>query len=140
MENQVADHLSRLETLEQEKGDNSAEFPDEKIFSIQSIDAPWFADFANFHAGGWIPRHLMCQQKRKFLADAKHYFWEDPILYKLCVDQVIRKCVSGEECNKILSHYHEREPGGHFGANRTATKVLQSGFYWPTLFKVPNDL
>ncbi|XP_072071870.1 uncharacterized protein [Arachis hypogaea] len=25
--------------------------------------------------------------------------------------------------------------GGHFGGERTATKVLQSGFYWPTLFK-----
>ena len=25
--------------------------------------------------------------------------------------------------------------GGHFGGQRTAVKVLQSGFYWPTLFK-----
>ena len=24
---------------------------------------------------------------------------------------------------------------GHFGGNRTDGKVLQSGFYWPTLFK-----
>jgi len=25
--------------------------------------------------------------------------------------------------------------GGHFGAIKTVAKVLQSGFYWPTLFK-----
>ena len=25
--------------------------------------------------------------------------------------------------------------GGTLGGNRTVTKVLQSGFYWPTLFK-----
>ena len=25
--------------------------------------------------------------------------------------------------------------GGHFGAKKTAEKVLQCGFYWPTLFK-----
>ena len=25
--------------------------------------------------------------------------------------------------------------GGHFGASKTASKVLQSGFWWPTLFK-----
>ena len=40
MENQVADHLSRLETPEQEQGDISAEFSDEKIFVIQSLHAP----------------------------------------------------------------------------------------------------
>ena len=25
--------------------------------------------------------------------------------------------------------------GGHFGTQRTAFKVLESGFYWPTLFR-----
>ena len=25
--------------------------------------------------------------------------------------------------------------GGHFGASKTVSKVLQSGFWWPTLFK-----
>lgn len=25
--------------------------------------------------------------------------------------------------------------GGHFGGSKTAAKVLQSGFFWPTLFK-----
>ena len=40
------------------KGDISAEFLDEKFFSIQSINAPWFADFADFHVGGWISRYL----------------------------------------------------------------------------------
>ena len=35
----------------------------------------------------------------------------------------------------ILNHCHTLACGGHFGGNRTATKVLQSRFYWPTLFK-----
>ena len=35
----------------------------------------------------------------------------------------------------ILSHCHTLAYGGHFRGNRTTTKVLQSGFYWPTLFK-----
>ena len=84
MENQVADHLSHLETSEQEQGDISAEFLNENFFIIQSLHAPWFADFANFYAGGWIQRHLTYQQRRKFLADTKHYFWEDPGLYNMC--------------------------------------------------------
>ena len=35
----------------------------------------------------------------------------------------------------ILNHCHTREAGGHFGPTKTAAKVLQSGFYWPSLFK-----
>ena len=39
----------------------------------------------------------------------------------------------------ILSHCHTLACGGHFGGNRTTAKVLQSGFYWPTLFKDANQ-
>ena len=35
----------------------------------------------------------------------------------------------------ILNHCHTLTCGGHFGGQRTAAKVLQSGFYWQNLFK-----
>ena len=34
-----------------------------------------------------------------------------------------------EEYGAIIQHCHDREIRGHFGATRTAAKVLQSGFY-----------
>ena len=36
---------------------------------------------------------------------------------------------------EILTHCHSLERGGHFNGQRTAAKVLQLGFYWPSLFK-----
>ncbi|XP_062094327.1 uncharacterized protein LOC133800385 [Humulus lupulus] len=39
----------------------------------------------------------------------------------------------------ILAHCHNLQCGGNFGATRTTTKVLQSGFYWPTSFKDANS-
>ena len=39
------------------------------------------------------------------------------------------------EMESILRHCHEKEVRGHFGGARTIAKVLQLGFYWPTLFK-----
>ena len=39
------------------------------------------------------------------------------------------------EVNDVLRHYHSFPCGGHHGPSKTATKVLQSGFYWPSLFK-----
>ena len=63
------------------------------------------------------------QQKKKFFSDVKHYYWEDPYLYKLCADQVIRRCVPETEFKSILYHCHDGGAGGHFSANRTATEV-----------------
>nr|GEZ63799.1 reverse transcriptase domain-containing protein [Tanacetum cinerariifolium] len=31
--------------------------------------------------------------------------------------------------------YHSRPTGGHYGANYTAKKVFDLGFYWPTIYK-----
>ena len=48
---------------------------------------------------------------------------------------MIRQCVPKDEMGSILNHCHTLSCGGHFGGQRTAAKVLQSGFYWPSLFK-----
>ena len=47
---------------------------------------------------------------------------------------MIQRCVSEDEVPNILYDCHSSPCGGHFGATRTAAKVLQSGFYWSTLF------
>ena len=65
----------------------------------------------------------------------RSYLWDDSLLFKKGADQVIRRCVPNEEIPNILHHCHSSAYGGHFGAQRIAAKVLQSGFYWPTLFK-----
>lgn len=49
------------------------------------------------------------------------------------------RCVTEEEIHDILYHYHSSEYGDHFGSQRTTMKVLQQGFYWPTLFKDANS-
>ena len=131
-ENFVADHLSRLEFVSNKEGSKDEiqeDFPDEYLFKVTPLPDPWYADFANYLAGNILPMHFSAQDKKKFFSDIKHYLWEDPYLYKVCADQVIRRCVPKEEVSSILYHCHSREAGGHFGATRTAAKVLQSGFY-----------
>ncbi|XP_073017775.1 uncharacterized protein [Primulina eburnea] len=105
-----------------------------KLFEVNS-KLPWFADIANFLSCGTLPPDLSYHQKKKFFHDAKFYPWDDPYVFKRCADQVIRRCVDGDDANKILEQCHSSPYGGHFGATRTAAKVLQSGFYWPSLFK-----
>ncbi|KAL4289679.1 hypothetical protein GQ457_14G001130 [Hibiscus cannabinus] len=75
------------------------------------------------------------QGRKRFKHNAKGYFWDEPYLFKQCADQIIRRCIPEEEQQTILEQCHSAPYGGHFGGNRTAAKVLQSGFYWPTLHK-----
>ncbi|GJW38529.1 reverse transcriptase domain-containing protein [Tanacetum coccineum] len=144
-ENLAADHLSRLENPHQselEKKEITETFPLETLGMVTfrgDDNAPWFADFANYHAGNFVIKGMSSQQKRKFFKDVKHYFWDDPFLFKICADQVIRRCVSGQEAFDILKACHSGPTGGHYGANYTAKKVFDSGFYWPTIYKDAHD-
>ncbi|GJT73932.1 hypothetical protein Tco_1033218 [Tanacetum coccineum] len=108
-------------------------FPLETLSSIAALNSstPWFADIANYHAGNFVIKGMSTQQKRKFFKDVKHYFWEDPFLFKICADQVIRRCVFGKEAHDILMACHNGPTGGHLtGTNiHTQRKSLDSGFF-----------
>ncbi|GJX36513.1 reverse transcriptase domain-containing protein, partial [Tanacetum coccineum] len=128
-ENLAADHLSRLENPHQDKLENkeiNEAFPLETLGSIalQDQSTPWFADFANYHAGKFVIKGMTSQQKNKFFKDVKHYFWDDPFLFKICADQVIRRCVSGQEALDILKDLHSGPNGRHYGANYHSKKNL----------------
>ncbi|GKB84386.1 reverse transcriptase domain-containing protein [Tanacetum coccineum] len=53
---------------------------------------------------------------------------------------MIRRCVYGQEAVDILVACHNGPTGGHHGANYTAKKVFDSGFYWPTIYRDAHDL
>nr|GEY15366.1 reverse transcriptase domain-containing protein [Tanacetum cinerariifolium] len=91
-ENLAADHLSRLENPYENvldpKGINET-FPLKTLSMVTfcgDSSTPWFADFANYHAGNFIVK------------------------------------------------------GGHHGANLTAKKIFDAGFFWPTITRMPMSL
>nr|GEV47027.1 reverse transcriptase domain-containing protein [Tanacetum cinerariifolium] len=66
-ENVAADHLSRIEN--DESSDDSEvddNFPGETLMEIITKDEAWFADFANYLVGDFIPKGMTYQQKNKF--------------------------------------------------------------------------
>nr|GEY55848.1 reverse transcriptase domain-containing protein [Tanacetum cinerariifolium] len=81
-ENYAADHLSRLENPYENVFDPkeiNETFPLESLNKVSHQDpsTPWFADFANYHAGKFIIK-----------------------------DQIIRRCVAGQEAIDILKACH----------------------------------
>ncbi|GJZ37506.1 reverse transcriptase domain-containing protein [Tanacetum coccineum] len=128
-ENLVADHLSRLENPHQgdlEKKEINETFPLEtlRISFHGNSSTLWFADIANYHAGNFVVKWMSSQQKKKFFKDVRHYFWDDPYLFRIGVHQVIRRCVHGLEVVDILTACHNGPTGGHHGANYTAKKGI----------------
>nr|GEX12922.1 reverse transcriptase domain-containing protein [Tanacetum cinerariifolium] len=110
------------------------------VSSRGNSSTPWFADFSNYHARNFVVKGMSSQQKNKFFKDVKHYFWDDPFLFKICADQVIRRCVRGQEAIDILKACHFGPTGVHQGPNYTAKKVFDSRFYWPTVYRDAQDL
>ncbi|GKD90971.1 reverse transcriptase domain-containing protein [Tanacetum coccineum] len=117
-----ADHSSRLENPHMEvltERKIADEFFDEHLMVLKSKskdDEPWYADFVNYIVGK-----------------------EEPYAFKLCTDNIMRRCVTGSETLEILAHCHLGPIGGHHSANVTAKKVYESRFYWPSVFKDANE-
>nr|GEY90993.1 reverse transcriptase domain-containing protein [Tanacetum cinerariifolium] len=144
--NLAADHLSRLETPHQNvlnPKEINESFPLETLNLVSTHgnqSTPWFADIANYHTGNFIVKGMSSQEKSKFFKDVKHYFWDDPHLFKIYADQVIKKCVSGQEAIEILKACHSEPTGSHHGPNYTARKPPAAAGHLPQPFAIAGKL
>jgi len=132
--NVVVDHLSRLIVeFTEEVIPISETFSDKQLMHIAHTPSPWFADIVNYLVTGHMHLHWWWQDKSKFMAMVKYFFfffWDDPYLFKYCLDQIIRRCIPEHDQSNVISFCHDHACGDHFSAKKTATKILQCGFYW----------
>ena len=95
IENQVADHMSRLEDESMrelgDKTDIDDTFPDEHVLAATQDLIQWFTNFANYLASDIVPSELSFYQRKKFMYDVKMFFWDEPYLYRSCADGLIRQ-------------------------------------------------
>ncbi|GKA32842.1 reverse transcriptase domain-containing protein [Tanacetum coccineum] len=80
-----------------------------------------------------IAKNLKEDDKARLLKD-------NPYLFRIGADQVIRRCVYGQEAIDILTACHNGPAEGHHGANYIAKKIFDSRFYWPTIYQDAHDL
>ncbi|XP_027368313.1 uncharacterized protein LOC113874275 [Abrus precatorius] len=82
-ENLVADHLSRIQQ------------PLEDL-PIRGYDS-WCAYLVNYLAAKEIPTYFSKAQTAKMKSDSKYYICDDPYLWKMCSDKIIRRYVPEPE-------------------------------------------
>jgi hypothetical protein len=90
-ENPVADNLSRLENVSFDPIPVNDSFPNEQLASINVTPRylSWYADYANFIVSKYFPPTFTAQKRRKLFYDLRHYFWDNPHLYKERVDGIM---------------------------------------------------
>ncbi|GKE19341.1 reverse transcriptase domain-containing protein [Tanacetum coccineum] len=117
-------------------------FSDKHLMALKSKsnnDEPWYADFVNYIIGKVVPPNWTFKKRKRFFSQVKTYFWEEPYAFKLCADNIMRRCVAESETLEILAHCHLGPTGGHHSANVTVKKVYESRFYRPSVFKDANE-
>ncbi|GJU32687.1 reverse transcriptase domain-containing protein [Tanacetum coccineum] len=108
----------------------------ERLMAISyKNNEPWYADYTNHLASRVLPFRSTRQENQKFFNDLRHYFWDEPFLFKQCADRIIRRCVARDEAAQILRQCHSGPPRGHHGIATTARKVFEAGFHWPSIFR-----
>ncbi|GJU77085.1 reverse transcriptase domain-containing protein [Tanacetum coccineum] len=86
----AADHLSRLKNPHQNEFENkeiTKTFPLETLGSVALHDdnTPWFADFANYHAGNFIVKGMSSQQKNNVFTKMSNIISGTGHFYSRCL-------------------------------------------------------
>lgn len=65
---------------------------------------PWYVEYLNYLVAKVSPPYMTYQQKKKFFDDLKHFYWDEPLIFKRGSDVLFRRCVPEEEIKSIMNH------------------------------------
>jgi hypothetical protein len=115
----VADHLSNLQFEEFVELPINDYMTDDTLLKVSTTD-PWYANVVNYIVAGYIPPGV---DRKKIIRDSILHLCDDPYLYRVCTDVLLRRCIPAFETWKIFERRHSSPYGGHYGALRTNAKV-----------------
>ncbi|CAA7049047.1 unnamed protein product [Microthlaspi erraticum] len=78
----------------------------EEVKALRDENLPWYADIVNFMVSGEVPSSFDAYKRKKFFKDARHYYWDEPYLYKRGPDSIYRRCIAEEDVQGVLEHCH----------------------------------
>jgi hypothetical protein len=131
VENSIAGHLSIMYFEKPQELPIYDAMRDDMLYRITRSD-PWYTDIVNFMVAGYV---CLGADKKKLIYESRHHLWDQPYLFRVCSNGLLRRCVAAEEGMKIIEKCHTSPYGGHYGAFRTHGKIFQSRFFWPTIYQ-----
>jgi hypothetical protein len=128
VENTVVDHLLRMQVTNMHELPINDFLRDDMLLKVMDSN-PWYANIVNYMVAGYVPPG---KDRRKLQVESRHHLWDDPYLYRVYSDGLLRRCVPAAEGWQIIEKCHSAPYGGHCGVFCTQAKIWQCGFYWPS--------
>jgi hypothetical protein len=122
VENTVADHLLRMPVTKTQDLPINDFLCDDMLLKVTNSNT-WYANIMNFMVSGYVPQG---ENRKKSLYESRCHLWNDPYLYRVCSDCLLRRCVPTAEGAQIIEKCHFAPYGGHFGIFCTQAKIWQS--------------
>jgi hypothetical protein len=119
VENSIVDHLSRMHFTNMQELPINDFLRDDMLLKVTDV-TPWYADIVNFMVAGYVQPG---ENKKKLVYESKCHLWDDPYLYRVCTDGLLRRCVPTAEGMRIIEKCHAAPYGGHYGVYRTQAKI-----------------
>ncbi|XP_075652567.1 uncharacterized protein LOC142622890 [Castanea sativa] len=99
-------------------------------FEIQGIKS-WMTPIVSFLQDGHLPQDA--KEARKIKQRATRFTILNDNLYKRGHSLPYLKCVDEDEARYILEEIHEGIYGDHAGPRSLVSKVIRTGYFWPTV-------
>ncbi|KAL3687533.1 hypothetical protein R1sor_013842 [Riccia sorocarpa] len=129
-----ADYLSRLYTEENEEIIED-KFPDEELFQLSSTKNSKYADIYRYLTTLECLEGMDAEARAVFIHKAGPFELRQGILFKLGPDEILRLCLEDFETRRVIESLHTEAAGGHYALKNTVKKIMDAGYWWPTMFK-----
>jgi hypothetical protein len=135
VENTVADHLSHIQVTNMQELPINDFLHDDMLLKVTDFN-PWYANIVNYMVSGYVP---LGKNRRKLQVKSRCHLWDDPYLYHVCSDGLLRRCMPIAEGLQILERCHATLYGGHYGVFHTQAKIWQCGFFGQRCTRTPRN-
>ena len=127
----VADALSRNEGAKPATGilDQTT---DAQLFSMQP---DWIHPIIDYLQTDTFPPSMTKEARKHLAYRAIPFQLVQGKLYRQGKDSRLRQVISDSQARMNLQELHKGNVGGHFSQDITVRKVLDVGYWWPTLYK-----
>ena len=107
---------------------------DAQLFSMQP---DWIHPIIDYLQTGTFPPSMTKEARKRLAYRDIPFQLVQGKLYQRGKDSRLRQVISETQARMILKELHKDNVGGHFFQDITVRKVLDVGYWWPTLYKTP---
>ncbi|XP_021986816.1 uncharacterized protein LOC110883338 [Helianthus annuus] len=100
---------------------------------ITEEDPNWMTPIKKFLKDGELPSDQTEAERVK--TKARQYVLQGEILYKKGYLAPLLRCVGPEQSQYLVKDIHEGICGAHFGARSVVAKLMNLGYFWPSMHR-----